>query len=47
MWVVVAGGVGTFANSARSILLVHGISVLVSDIGFSPYQTDSNVTVRA
>jgi site-specific DNA recombinase len=40
---VVAGGGGTFANSDRVILLLHGISVLVSDIGFSPYQTDSNV----
>jgi hypothetical protein len=34
MWVVVADGVGTFANSVRVILLLHGMSVLVSDIGF-------------
>jgi hypothetical protein len=40
---VVAGGGGTFANSDRVILLLHGIRVLVSDIGCSPYQTDSNV----
>ena len=32
MWVVVAGSVGSSANSARVILPVHEISVLVSDI---------------
>jgi hypothetical protein len=32
MCVSVAGGVGNFASSARVILPVHEISVLVSDI---------------
>ena len=38
-WVSVAGGVGTFANSARVIFPLHGISVLVSDIEFFSFPT--------
>jgi hypothetical protein len=36
MCVSVAGGVGSFASSARVILPVHEISVLVSDIVIHP-----------
>ncbi len=39
--VAVAGGVGSCASSARVILLVHEISVLVSDIRFSSQKLSS------
>jgi hypothetical protein len=43
--VVVAAGVGTLANSARVILLVHAMSVLVSDILYSLFQKIQTVNI--